>query len=50
MLSTSDVVVNKKVPRLFFVECIGQMRPDVRYLVRKEKERFGEGFQVIIGI
>ena len=38
----SDVVVNKKVPRLFFVEDIGDTRQSVRYRMREEKERFGE--------
>ena len=36
----SDVVVNSKVPRLFFAECIGDT---FRYLMREEKERFRDG-------
>ena len=35
----SDVTVNYKVPRLFFVACIGETHPSVRYLMKKEKER-----------
>ena len=38
---SSDVVVNLKVPRVFFAECIFDKRPNVRYLMREEKERFG---------
>ena len=38
----SDVVLNLKDPRLFFAGCIGETRPSVRYLIREEKERFGE--------
>ena len=32
-----------KVPRLFFAGCIGDTSPSVRYLVREEKQKFGEG-------
>ena len=40
----SDVVVNQKVPSLFIARCIGDMRPSLRYLMRAETERFGQGF------
>ena len=39
----SDVVVPYKVPRLFFVVCIGDTHTSVRYLMREEKERAEEG-------
>ena len=42
---SSDVVVNLKVPRVFFAECIFDKRPNVRYLMREEKERFGRLLQ-----
>ena len=29
----NDVVVNSKVPRLFFAGCISDTRPSVRYLM-----------------
>ena len=46
------------MPKLFFTGDIGniqclqarEMRPSVRYLIRKEKKRFGEGFEAVIGI
>ena len=41
-MSCSDVVVNYKVPRLFFSEDIGDTRQSVKYLMREEKVMFGE--------
>ena len=42
----SDVVVNYKVPRLFFAECIGDIHQSAKYLMKEEKERFGEGLSL----
>ena len=55
---SSDLVVNEKMSRLFFIGAIGDIqrfqardtRPIVRYLTRKEENRFGEGLQAVVGI
>ena len=49
MAKCSEVVVNWKAARLL-VDRIGETCPSVRYIMREEKERFGEGFQAVIGI
>ena len=47
-LLCSDVVVNYKVPRLFFAECIGDAHPSLRYLMRGKQKGLERVFKPLL--